>query len=204
MFCNNLPFFLFLFKKLKCYNPRQTIFCNVSKEIVSDREAGLCRYPALLGRDATLLKIIKRARIKVVISHLQVFSRGFEFVCDWSLNITVKSIGDIHSLVIMRQNHCALYSSKMEPSDACYETFIITVCCCWKLLCFLFFFFPKKIRLYISTKYLNTVRITSVAQKCNFQSYLHFHQSSLVSGKKKITLNCMTKCIGCLWGCIKA
>lgn len=67
-----------------------------------------------------------------------------------------------------------------------------------------FFFFPKKIRLYISTKYLNTVRITSVAQKCNFQSYLHFHQSSLVSGKKKITLNCMTKCIGCLWGCIKA
>lgn len=140
LFCNNLPFFLFLFKKLKCYNPRQTIFCNVSKEIVSDREAGLCRYPALLGRDATLLKIIKRARIKVVISHLQVFSRGFEFVCDWSLNITVKSIGDIHSLVIMRQNHCALHSSKMEPSDACYETFIITVCCCWKLLCFLFFF----------------------------------------------------------------
>lgn len=106
------------------------MFCNVSKEMVSDREVVLCRYPAFLGRDATLLKIIKRARRKVIISHLQVFSHGFEFVCDWSLNIIIKSIGDIHSLVIMSQNHCALHSSKMEPSDACHGTFIITVCCC--------------------------------------------------------------------------
>lgn len=177
------------------------MFCNVSKEMVSDREVVLCRYPAFLGRDATLLKIIKRARRKVIISHLQVFSHGFEFVCDWSLNIIIKSIGDIHSLVIMSQNHCALHSSKMEPSDACHGTFIITVCCCQKLLSFLFF--PRENQ----ALYFNQVFEHSKSNICctEMQFSKLFAFSPIKLGfREKITLNCMTKCIGCLRGCIKA
>ena len=45
-------------------------FFNVPKEMVPDGEVVLYRYSALLGRDATLLKIIKRVRIRVVIFNL--------------------------------------------------------------------------------------------------------------------------------------
>ena len=45
-------------------------FFNVPKEMVPDGGVDLYRYSALLGRDATLIKTIKRLRIRVVIFHL--------------------------------------------------------------------------------------------------------------------------------------
>lgn len=45
-------------------------FFNVPKEMVPDGEVDLYIYSALLGRNATLIKIIKIVRIRVVIFQL--------------------------------------------------------------------------------------------------------------------------------------
>lgn len=56
--------------KIKRMFPGENFYFNGPKGMVPDGEVDLYRYSALLGRDATLIKIIKRVRIRVVIFHL--------------------------------------------------------------------------------------------------------------------------------------